>query len=153
MGLMYACQFSSVTVSAIQDLFEILAPTDAIVVIHSINIAQQSDYGDSEAEGLDVQISRATGSGSAGSAGTENPLEVGSPAAGAVVELNNTTQATGTTVLLADSFNVQAGWQYRPTPEERIVISPGGILVVELPVAPTDPVEMSGTIIWEEIGG
>lgn len=153
MGLMYMCQFYSVTVTAVQDLFEITAPSDAVVTLHSIYVGQQSDYGDSAAEGLDIQISRATASGSGGTAGTENPLEVGSPAAGAVVECNNTTQATGTTVLLSDTFNVQAGWQYRPTPEERIVISPSGILVVELPVAPADALEMSGTIIWEEIGG
>ena len=53
--------------------------------------------------------------------GWERP---GSRSAGVTVETNNTTVAAdGSPVtLLADSFNVQAGWRYLPLPEERFVL-------------------------------
>ena len=153
MGRIYTASFGGVAVSAIQDLIELNAPSDAIVKIHSIIIGQSSDAGDSEAEMLRVQISRATGSGSGGTTPTARPHEVGDAAFGGTVEANNTTQGTGTTVLVEDTFNIQAGWQWRPTPEEMIVLSPSGRVVVELPAAPTDAVTMSGSITFEEIGG
>lgn len=154
MGRIYTASFGGVAVSAIQDLFEVNAPSDAAVVIHSATLGQSSDYGDAAAEGLRVQISRApTASGSGGSAPTARPHSLGDAAFGGTVEANNTTQATGTVTIHEDTFNIQAGWAYRPTPEERIVMSPSERLVVELPVAPTDVVTMSGSITFEEIGG
>jgi hypothetical protein len=154
MGRIYSASFTGVSVAAAQDLFEINAPADAVVAIHSIIIGQSSDYGDSEAEGLQIQISRSTGtSGSGGSTLTPVAHEGGDAAFGGTVEANNTTQATTTTVIHSDTFNIQAGWQFRPTPEERIYISPSARVVVELPGAPTDAVTMSGTIVIEEIGG
>ena len=154
MGRMYTASFGGVAVTAIQDLFEVNAPSDATVAIHSIAVGQSSDYGDSEAEGLRVQISRApTASGTGGSTLTPRPHEEGDAAFGGTVEANNTGQATGTVTIHEDTFNVQAGWAYKPTPEERIVISPGGRLVVELPVAPGEALTMSGSITFEEIGG
>ena len=155
MGRMYTAIFAGVTVDQIQDLFELNAPSDAVVILHSITLGQDTDYGDADAEGLEVRISRATGSGSGGTAPTARPHEVGSPAFGGTVEVNNTTQATGTTELYVDVFNIQAGWQYRPTPEERFVLSPSGRLVLELTTDPQDSagVVMSGSITFEEIGG
>ena len=154
MGRMYKAQLSAIAVTAIQDLWEINAPSDAVVVLHSCVIGQNTDFGDAAAEGLPVQISRATGTaGSGGSGVTANPLEVGMPAYGGTVERNNTTQAGTTTVLHADVFNIQGGWLYIPTPEERIVISPSGVLVIELPVAPADSITVYSTITFEEIGG
>lgn len=154
--MIYSAVFGGVAVSAIQDLFEITAPADAAVLIHEIKIGQSSDYGDSEAEGLRVQLTRGHGtSGSGGSAVTPTPLEAGFAAAGSTVEANNTTQASAGTpvVLYEDAFNAQIGWHYLPTPEARIVLSPSALFVVELPVAPADAVTMSGTMIFEEIGG
>lgn len=154
MGRMYTASVGAVAVTAAQDFFELVAPSDAVVVIHSIYIGQYTDAGDSEAEMLPVQINRNTASGSGGSALTARPHEVGDAAFGGTVEANNTTQAGGTeTVLVQEAFNIQAGWFYKPTPEERIVLSPSGQIVVELPVAPTDSITMQGSITFEEIGG
>lgn len=155
MGLIYTASFSSVAVSAIQDLFQLVAPADAIVIVHSAEIGQESDAGNAEAELLPIQISRTdlTVNGSGGTAPTPRPHEVGMPAAGTVVEVNNTTQSTVTTVVHSSAWNVQAGWFYVPTPETRIVISPSGGLVVELPVAPADEITVSGSITFEEVGG
>lgn len=154
LGRMYTAQVSAIAVTAIQDFFEVNAPADSAVVIHSIRIAQYSDVGDAAAEMLPVQISRSTGSsGSGGTTPTARPHNLGTVAFGGTVEVNNTTQATTTTVLLSDAFNIRAGWLYNPPPDERMVISPSGRLVVELPVAPADELTMEGSITFEEIGG
>jgi S-formylglutathione hydrolase FrmB len=156
MGMIYSATFTAVAVSAAQDLFEIAAPADAAVVLHSVRLGQSSDAGDAAAEMLPVQIVKGnTTSGSGGSAVTPTPLESGYAAAGAAVEANNTTQASAGTPLtvVADAFNVQVGWQWIPTPEERIVLSPSQRAVVRLSAAPADALTMSGTLVFEEIGG
>jgi hypothetical protein len=45
------------------------------------------------------------------------------------------------------------GFHYIPTPESRIDLSPSQRLTVELLTTPLDSITMSGTIIFEEIGG
>ena len=101
-----------------------------------------------------MQISRATGTaGSGGTTPTARPHEVGTPAFGGSVEMNNTTQAGTTTVLHEDSFNVRVGWVYTPEADERFVISPSGVLVLELPVAPGDALDVKQSVVLEEIGG
>ena len=51
----YSVQFSGVTVSAIQDLFEVVNPAAGVIFIHGYKLFQISDYGDVQAEGLPVQ--------------------------------------------------------------------------------------------------
>ena len=154
LGRIYTAQVSGIAVTAIQDFFEVNCPSDAVVVIHSIRIAQYSDVGDAAAEMLPVQISRSTGSaGSGGTVPTARPHQVGTVAFGGTVEVNNTVQAGTTVVVLSDAFNIRSGWFYNPPPDERVVISPSGIVVVELPVAPADELTMEGSITFEEIGG
>lgn len=154
MGRKYSAQFNNVAVSAAQDLFEINAPSTKSVILHSVFVGQASDAGDAQAEMLRILIiAAASTSGSGGSTPTAAPLDSGDAAFGGTVEVNNTTVATGGTPITkhADCFNVQAGWVYRPTPEERIAIPGGGRLVINLP-APADSLTMSGTAIFEEIG-
>ena len=154
LGRMYTAQVSAVAVTNIQDFFEVNAPADSVVVIHSIRIAQYSDVGDAAAEMLPVQISRSTGSaGSGGTIPTARPHHLGDAAFGGTIEVNNTTQAGTTVVLLSETFNIRSGWFYNPAPDERMVVSPSGIVVVELPVAPADELTMEGSITFEEIGG
>lgn len=160
MGMRYSGVFSDVAVSAAQDFFELLAPTDAAIIVHSVRIGQSSDAGDAQAEMLAIEMVSGRGtvtSGSGGSTPTPGALEKGFAASGATLEANNTTRmavGTGTLVtVLEDTFNVQVGWLYQPVPEERIVITPGDRLTVALPSAPADALTMSGTIVWEEIGG
>lgn len=154
-GMMYSANVAAVSVSAAQDVFEIVAPADAVVIIHSVYISQTSDYGDAAAEGLQVKaIKGYSSSGSGGSTPTPTPMQSGFAAAGSTVEANNTTQAnSGSPVtLVADSFNAQIGYQYRPTPEERIVLSPSQRLVWTL-TAPADAITLNATMIFEEVGG
>jgi len=111
--------FEAVAVAAIQDLFEIVAGPNMVVVIHECRISQESDAGDAQDEILRVTWTRGyTTSGSGGAALNANPLDSGDIADEATVEANNTTQAVNGAplVLYAETFNVRAGWAYIPTP-------------------------------------
>lgn len=155
MGRIYTAQFSAVGVTAAQDLFEIVAPSDAIVVIHDITIGQTSDKGDAEEELLLIQWkSGATTSGSGGSSCTPVPKELGDAAFGGTCEVNNTTQAADGTIVTHYSWvwNVRAPLQVIFTPETRPVLSPSRRAVLTIP-APADSLTMDGTITLEEIGG
>lgn len=153
MGRMYSAVFEEVTVSAAQDLFEIVGPADAITIVHGLVISQSSDAGDSASEQLNILVHRGSTSGSAGSTPTPSPLSVGDPAYGGTVEVNNTTQSTEGVQIHSECFNIMAGLSLWLTPECRWVISPSGRLIVELQTAPADALTMSGTIYFEEVGG
>lgn len=153
MGRRYSAVFDGVAVTAVQDFFRVSAPSDAIVVIHSVSISQGSDAGDAESEMLRMIMHRGSTDGGGGSTPTPSPLNSGDAAFGGTVGANNTTQSTDGAVLRAESFNVLAGYLWQPTPEERPVVSPSGRFVVALETAPTDSLTMSGTIIFEEVGG
>lgn len=153
MGRMYSATFEEVAVSAAQDLFEINAPADAVVVVHALYLSQSSDAGDAESEQLPVLIHRGSTSGSGGSTLTARPMEAGDAAFGGTVEANNTSQSTEGNQIHAECFNVMAGLAIVWTPETRPVISPSGRLIIELQAAPADSLDMSGTIYFEEVGG
>ena len=153
MGRMYAAAFEQVAITAIQDVFQILAPTDSVVIVHEIHITQSSDAGDAQSEQLPILIHRGSTNGSAGSTPTPTPLHLGDAAAGTVVEANNTTQGTEGTFLHAESFNVMAGFHYVPTPDARHIVSPSDLYHVELQAAPADSITADGVIIFEELGG
>ena len=157
MGRFYTASFSAVSVSAAVDVFECLASTGKPFYLHEIVIAQSSDYGDAQAEGESILIKKATGSYTSGSGGsTATPAKhlTNDAAAGPTVETNNTTQASaGTgalTTIRSDAFNIQAGYQYLPTPETRILFLPTEALVVSI-TAPTDAITLSGSLVIEEL--
>jgi hypothetical protein len=153
MGRMYSCVFEEVAVTAVQDLFEINASADAVVVLHSVIVTQSSDAGDSADEQLSCLFHLGSTSGSAGSIITPNRLSLGDAVFSGTCEVNNTSQGGEGTKLHAEAFNIRGGLYYRPTPEERITLSPSDRLIIELQTAPADSLTMSGTAIIEEIGG
>ncbi len=157
MGRLYSAPFSAVAVSAAVDVFEVLAAAGKPFVLHEIVLAQSSDYGDAQAEGLQVLIKRATStytSGSGGSTVTPAKHATNDAAAGPTVETNNTTQAvvgTGTlTTIRAEAWNVQAGYQYLPTPETRLTFLATEACIVSITI-PADAITLSGTLVFEEL--
>jgi len=155
-GRIYTVSFNGVSVSAAQDLFELLASADAALVLHRLTLSQSSEAGDSEDEQLHVSIRRVTGaptSGSGGSTPTPAPKNEDDTAAAITAEANNTTQLSGgtNTVLHAESFNVRAGLDYFPPPEHRFTFQPSTRCLIELEAAPADAITMSGTVVVEEI--
>lgn len=152
MGRMYACVFDQVAVTAIQDLFELISASTAVTVIHELSISQSSDAGDTESEQLNVLMHRGTATGTGGTTVTPSPMSVGDSAYGGTVEANNTTQSVEGTLIRSESFNVMNGLSVIWTPEQRPIISPSGLFIVELQIAPADELTMSGTLIIEELG-
>lgn len=156
MPRMYAVTFSAVAVTAAQDVFAIVAGTNQSLELHSVYLGQHSDFADAQDELLQVAIKRgATVAGSGGSgAFTPLPLDASDAASGATARLNDTTIAnTGTIVVLhSEAFNVRAGWAYRPTPEERIIVKGGVRLTVNIVSTPADSLTMDGTLLFREIG-
>lgn len=157
MGRMYHVPFSATSVSAAVDAFEVLASTAKPFILHEVVLAQSSDYGDAAAEGLSVLIKRATGSYTSGSGGsTVTPAKsyTNDAAAGPTAEVCNTTQAAAgsgaLTTLRAEAFNLQAGYQYLPPPEQRLTFLAAEAVVVSI-TAPADAVTLSGTLVFEEL--
>lgn len=156
MGMLYTASIAAVAVTAQQDLFELTAPADCVVIIHSVMLSQSTEVGDAQEEGLSLLFKRgATTSGSGGTGPTPAPLDFGYAAAGSAVEINNTTKATSGTIvtLIADNWNVRAPYLYLPTPELRITLSPSQRFTLELATTPADSITMSATLFFEEIGG
>jgi hypothetical protein len=157
MGLFYTAQFNAVAVTAAQDLFEITAPADAVVILHWIRLTQSTEIADAQEEELSILFKR--GATTTGTGGTQAiaavPIEFGFPAQGSVIDVNNTTKATSGTIttLHADTWNVRGPFEWLPTPECRFVLSPSQRFTVELVAAPTDSITMNGVMYFEEIGG
>ncbi len=157
MGRFYSIPLSPTAVTAAVDLFEILAASGKPFILHEIVVAQKTDYGDAAAEGLDVFVKRATGSYTSGSGGsTVTPAKhlTNDAAAGPTAEVFNTTQAaagTGAlTTIRGECWNVQAGWQYLPTPEQRPLFLPAEACVVSIS-APADSITVGGVAVIEEL--
>ena len=157
MGHFYTAVMASNAISTTKSFFHINGITNGTVVIHSAFFGQQSDEGDAQSEMLRVQISRSTSNSSAvGTAVTPRPHLVNDQAFGGTVRISNTYSATNL-VVLSETFNVQAGWYYTPTPEERIVIPPKSAGVTypsirfDIPVAPADEISASARVTFEVI--
>lgn len=157
-GRIYTVQFDNVSVSAVQDMFELTPADDKPIEIIGLFISQtgNSDVGDAAEELLPVQIIRGfTTSGSGGSAPTPAPVKRSDPAAGFSAEVNNTTVATtGTTATIhSDNFNVRVGYQnWWPTDTEPDCSQADTRIVIRLTRAPADAVTLSGTVYVREFG-
>lgn len=160
MGRKYTVLFKGVAVTAQQDFFEILCPTDAITVIHEWELNQTTEVGDAQEEQLQLTTNRGIGavtSGSGGSTATPQPVEDGDPAYGGTVEINNTTKmavGSGTLEELEPfNWNVRQPLRQIYTPETRPILSPGNRWTLELETTPADSITISGKVTLEEIGG
>ena len=160
MGRMYTIPFDSFNSTTADDFFEILVPSDSIMILHEIKVTQSSDAGDAESEQIEFTIKRGVGSitsGSGGASQTPVKMQTGDAAAGITAEVKNTTQAsagTGSlTTLMTINENIHAGLHYLPTPECRLVFSPSEYCIVSITTAPADSLTFDGYAIVEEIGG
>lgn len=159
-GMVYTATFPLIAITAQLDFFELLAPTDAVVILNEVHIGQETDEGDTEAELLAYRIVKGLGSvtsGSGGAAATIGKKMNGYPTLGSTVErLNTTKMVVGSGTLETyheDTFHVAAGLHFVPTPEDRPIVSPGDRITVELAETPADSISMRGTMIFSELGG
>lgn len=147
-GRMYTAVFRSVAVSAVQDLFEIVAAAGVPIWIHELFLSCRGGND----ERLNVMIHRASTSGSGGSTATPAPLDLSVGAADCTVEINNTTQGTDGTIVGSFEWDLRMPGQRLPVPAGKILIPGGGRLCVSLETAPAATRTCSGEILIEEIG-
>lgn len=158
MSRLYSAQVSGVSVTAAQDIFEILAATARPILIHGWSLFQTSDVGDAAEEILRIETVRGVGtvtSGSGGTTPTAQPLNDGDAAVSATVEANNTTRmvvGTGALDTLEEhGWNVRVPWVHFYTPELRSRIAPADRWTLSLPVAPADALTVGASVWFEEI--
>ena len=138
----------SVTNDSTQDIFQITAAAGHVVKLHHFGLYSATTTD----ERVRLIPQRVTGAGSGGSAMTEALTDLGDAAQDAAVVTLNTTPGTTTTPLLAWYWSQLAPLVYLPTPEDRIVIPPSGIVVLNLATAVASTRNWSGFLTWEEIG-
>ena len=149
MGRMYTVEFSEVSVSAQQDLFQIEANT-VPAIIHAIYISQSSDTGDASAAMVSIRINRVTDAVTDDLATVQ--LDKGDATQLADVAINETVElTTGLEVIHSEVWNIALPFIWLPTPEMRIVVEVGNAVVVNMNT--TDTLTMSGTMYFEEVGG
>lgn len=136
------------------DIFEVVAPSDAVVVLESIELGQTTELGDAAEEQLIVSIIRGfTTSGSGGASGTPVAAEGGQSAAGSTCEVRNTTPATTSGTTVAEKpWNVRAPFLWLPPEEHRIIVNPSQRVVVNIST-PADSVTVFGELVFSELGG
>lgn len=157
-GAKYTVTVSSVSVSALQDLWEGLVPADAVVIPIEMRFGQVSDFGDAEAEIRSVTLKRITGaptSGTGGTTPTPAKHETQFAASGMTWEANNTTQLSGGTSVSLNTYpvNFHLPEVVIPLAEGRYVFSPSERMLVTLDAAPTDAVTWTQSITYIEVGG
>ena len=149
MGRMYTVQFSEVAVSAQQDLFQIEALT-VPAIIHYVNISQSSDVGDAAAAMVSIRLHRFTDAVTDDLATVQ--LDKGDATQLADVAINETSELiTGLEVIHSEAWNIALPWIHYPSPETRTVVEVGNGFAVNMNT--TDTLTMSGTLIFEEVGG
>ena len=155
MGRMYRAEFENVSVSALQDFFEMSPAANVPQILHAVFLSQVTDVGDANEEMLRVSVVRGnTTVGSGGTDQTPQPNDQNDAAAvGGDVALNNTVEASSGTEedMHSETFNIRTGWIFLPTPEMRPRVQNAEFMCVRLLVAPGSAIFMSGTIYFEEI--
>jgi hypothetical protein len=157
-GAIYTATFSATALSSGQsyDLYVLTAPSNSRVAIREIRLGQFTEFGDAQAEVLGILLM--TGSTSGGGGATLTPRNIaaytGALTASSSVTGPSTTLASTTSAVLrlADSWNVAAGWFYKPDLRERLILGLNQRVVLRLASTPNDPITLNGTIVLQELG-
>lgn len=149
MSRIYTVPFDNlqVTNDSTQDIFQLTAAAGHAVKLHHFELYSATTTD----ERVRLILQRVTGAGSVGTAMTEVPVDAGDAAADAAVMTLNTTPGTTTTPLLAWYWSQLSPLVYLPVPEDRIVVPPSGIIVLNLATAVASTRSWSGFLTWEEI--
>ena len=146
----------SSAVTAGYDLFCATAPSNSRVALRAIKLGQHTEFADAQAELLSLLImtgSTAPSSGGAPITGVNAKRYSGAATAASSVTGPSTTLAStaSATLVLPDSWNVAAGFLYRPPALERIEIGRSGRLIVRMG-AVADGLTLNGFMVLQELG-
>lgn len=144
---MYKASTTLTSQTAAQDLITITAASNVAVIVHEVKLTTNLTADERNV----IAIHRVSAAGSGGSAATELGIDTGAPTADTAVVFGNTTQATPGTFIEQENWSVLVPYHHLPTPEMRLIIPGGGILVWELTETITSA-NISINVTWEEIG-
>jgi hypothetical protein len=154
MGRKYRAVAANTAQTTAIDLLEINVASTKCVKLLEVHISQATEIGDAQEEHLLVTIKEgATSSGSGGSSPTAVPASKGDSAYAGTVEANNTTQASGGTIVthVSQNWNIRVPLDIIFTPETVIELPPSARLVISIS-APADSTTLGGYAVFEEIG-
>ncbi|NKB59005.1 MAG: hypothetical protein GKS00_21980 [Alphaproteobacteria bacterium] len=133
--------------SAAQDLVRVSAPSDAVLVVHEVNVTQEStETSDTGA----IQLQRASTDGT-GTSYIPKLLQPSDAAFGGSAVTNLTADTTAGDVLYREGYNILPGYRKLFTPEQRPVVPPSGRFVVRSDVAIT-AATLTCELVVEELG-
>ena len=154
-GLMYTASFQNVTVTnAAQNIWEIIAAAGVSLVVHSIRLTFTPTITSGVAQDVRAQLNIQTISttGTGGSAKTPAALNRRNALA-AVTTFNSLVTTPGTLGVIVDSENVSiiVPFERIYTPDQRIPISGGNRLALNLSAGLGASYSASSEIYFEEI--
>lgn len=170
MSRKYTVNLSNAAVTQASNIAQIPVSASQVIRILSAHVGQSSDAGDANAAMLRLVIHRVTGSvtnGTGGAAATPRPHDTALGAFSGAVRMGDVTTlptTAGTAViLLEETWNVQAGHYYTPTPEELFEFAPGETIWISIadsgenfadatPDAISNPITVSARVTFEVIG-
>jgi hypothetical protein len=153
MARIYTTQFNGIAVTAQQDLFELVAGSGTDMLIHEVGFSNLTEVGDAQEENLLILLKQgSTTTGSGGTAPAKVPRDIDDSASAATVAANNTTKATGGTIVThyAWNWNIRAPFQMIWTPETRPYLKVSRRMTFELATTPADSITMAGYVVWQE---
>lgn len=157
MGRMFIAAIDEATATTQRDLLEVTAGAGTSIVIHHVLLTTDIE-GDANEEQVNLDVFRYVGAFTAGNTGTTTATAyalgiTGANEDSATVTHGSTIQITGGTAekIMTIYMNNRAGWEYLPTPEERIVIAPTDAFAIKMTAAFAATTAIGGYIIFEEL--
>lgn len=154
MSFTYTAVFDNTAASTATDIFECTTvATDRPVYVWALDVFQDSDLGDAAEEVIHIGLYRAATAGSTGTAVTEQPyVTADAPTATLAINQLRGTASTGGTLIYAIGWNIRIPTLWCPVPEMRPKFAADeDPFTFRMIVAPTDSIDLSATLIWEEI--
>ena len=151
--LTYSAVFDNQAVTTATDIFEATVTADRPVLLMALELFQDSDLGDAAEEVLHIGLYRAVTAGATGTAVTEAAYgSADYPTATLAVTQLRGTASTGGTNIYEIGFNIRIPTLWCPVPELRPKIAADeDPFSFRLNVAPIDSIDLSATMIWEEV--
>jgi hypothetical protein len=155
MGRMYYAPITAAAVATSINLWSIQPAAEDPIVLHAFEISQSTEFGDTQAEALELNLTRRIGAPTtgAGAAVTEVPAMHDDTTSTATVLTELTADWTaGTEQIMAKiGWNVQASYLWMPPPEGRIQVKDNDVLLLDLVTVPADVIDVLGWILYEEV--
>ncbi len=157
MSGIYTVQFNGVVAATgvQQDFIEIISHASKQCVLLAWGLSQSTEVGDTQEEGLSLLVkSGQTTTGTGGTVPTPTNNDGAGASSGFTAEVNNTTKATGGTIVThyAYNWNVRMPFDQVYTEQMQLVFGAGRRITIELATGPADPITLSGYAVVQEIG-